>query len=164
VAHPIETAPRAPQPVFVYSPLRGEWTLAIRARGTWFDRITGEEIARPTHWMPLPIPLERPGMRTSPSKVELGGPFSAPRCPALLSRIGSPSWIRVSHSWQCWARSSASFARCSALTHDGADGPQRVIGRSLASQAASTLCRACLGLNRSICPAGRLVPEELSQP
>ena len=57
LAFPIETAPRAPQPLFVYSPLRGEWTIAIRASGTWFDRLTGEEVSRPTHWMPLPEPL-----------------------------------------------------------------------------------------------------------
>ena len=52
LAFPIETAPKAP--VFVYSPLKGEWVIAVRARGIWFDRVTGEELLRPTHWIPLP--------------------------------------------------------------------------------------------------------------
>ena len=53
VAFPIETAPKSPQAVFVYSPLKREWRIAVRAQRTWFDRLTGEEIDRPTHWMPL---------------------------------------------------------------------------------------------------------------
>jgi Protein of unknown function (DUF551) len=57
LAFPLETAPTGSQPVFVYSPLKGEWTIAVRARRTWFDRVTGEEVPRPTHWMPLPEPL-----------------------------------------------------------------------------------------------------------
>jgi hypothetical protein len=57
VAFPIDTGPNTEDPVFVYSPLRGEWTIGVRAEGTWFDRATGEEIQRPTHWMALPEPL-----------------------------------------------------------------------------------------------------------
>jgi hypothetical protein len=56
LAFAIATAPKSPHPVFIYSPLKGEWTIAVRAKGTWFDRVTGEEIDRPTHWMPLPEP------------------------------------------------------------------------------------------------------------
>jgi hypothetical protein len=54
VAFPIETAPKTREAVFLYSPLKGEWTIAVRAQGAWFDRLTGAEIVRPTHWMPLP--------------------------------------------------------------------------------------------------------------
>jgi Protein of unknown function (DUF551) len=46
------------EPVFVYSPLRGEWTIGVLSEGVWFDRGKGEEVQRPTHWMPLPAPLE----------------------------------------------------------------------------------------------------------
>jgi hypothetical protein len=54
VAFAIDTAPKSGTPVFVYSPLRGEWTIAVRRRGKWLDRATGDEVIRPTHWMPLP--------------------------------------------------------------------------------------------------------------
>jgi hypothetical protein len=54
VALPIESAPNTADPVFVYSPCRGEWTIAERVKASWFDRATGEEIEHPTHWMPLP--------------------------------------------------------------------------------------------------------------
>jgi hypothetical protein len=54
LAFPIETAPNTANPIFVYSPHRGEWTLAVRAEASWFDRATGEEIERPTHLMPFP--------------------------------------------------------------------------------------------------------------
>jgi hypothetical protein len=54
LAFPIETAPHAADPIFVYSPHRGGWTIAERAGPTWVDRATGQEIERPTHWMPLP--------------------------------------------------------------------------------------------------------------
>jgi Protein of unknown function (DUF551) len=56
LAFSIETAPETPDPIFLYSPLRGEWVIAVRAEGRWFDRATGDEIDRPTHWMPLPEP------------------------------------------------------------------------------------------------------------
>jgi hypothetical protein len=56
LAFPIETALGAAEPLFVYSPLQGEWTIAVQSDGTWFDRATGKEIQRPTHWMPLPQP------------------------------------------------------------------------------------------------------------
>jgi hypothetical protein len=56
LAFAIETAPDSPDPIFVYSPLKGVWTIAVRAEGAWFDRATGEEVQRPTHWMPLPEP------------------------------------------------------------------------------------------------------------
>ena len=58
VAFPIDTPPKAEEPVFVYSPLGGEWTIGVFSEGTWFDRVTGEEVVRPTHWMPLPAPLK----------------------------------------------------------------------------------------------------------
>ncbi len=55
LALPIETAPHSEHDaVFIYSPLRGKWTIAVHAEGTWFDRVSGEEVQRPTHWMPLP--------------------------------------------------------------------------------------------------------------
>jgi hypothetical protein len=50
----METAPNTEDPVFIYSPVRGEWTIAVQAEGTWFDRATGGEVPQPTHWMPLP--------------------------------------------------------------------------------------------------------------
>ncbi len=56
IAFPIETAPHSTDPVFLYCPTRGEWTIAVRAEGTWLDRASGEEVQRPTHWMPLPEP------------------------------------------------------------------------------------------------------------
>ena len=54
VAFPIDTPPKAEEPVFVYSPLRGEWIIGVFADEAWFDRATGKEVQRPTHWMPLP--------------------------------------------------------------------------------------------------------------
>jgi hypothetical protein len=57
IAFPIDTAPSTGDAVFIYSPMRGEWTIALHDAGTWFDRATGEEIQRPTHWMPLPEPV-----------------------------------------------------------------------------------------------------------
>jgi hypothetical protein len=54
LAFPIETAPNTAHPIFVYSPRRGDWTIAKRAGATWVDRATGQEIERPTHSMPLP--------------------------------------------------------------------------------------------------------------
>ena len=60
VAFPIDTPPKAEEPVFVYSPLQGEWTIGVVSDGAWFDRATGEEVHRPTHWMPLPAPLKDP--------------------------------------------------------------------------------------------------------
>jgi hypothetical protein len=54
IAFPIESAPKSRMPVFVYSPLRGEWVIAVRHGARWFDRATDEEVLRPTHWMPLP--------------------------------------------------------------------------------------------------------------
>ena len=56
LAFAIETAPQSADPIFVYSPLKGEWTIAVRSEGAWFDRATGEQVQRPTHWMPLPVP------------------------------------------------------------------------------------------------------------
>jgi hypothetical protein len=56
LAFPIATAPQTPDPLFIYSPSLGEWTIAIQDEGRWFDRATGEEVPRPTHWMPLPEP------------------------------------------------------------------------------------------------------------
>jgi Protein of unknown function (DUF551) len=56
LAFPIETAPSSINQILLYSPLRGDWTIAVRHEETWFDRATGEEIQRPTHWMPLPEP------------------------------------------------------------------------------------------------------------
>ena len=56
LAFPIETAPPSQSPLFVYSPLRGEWTIAVQVDGRWFDRATGDEIIQPTHWMALPEP------------------------------------------------------------------------------------------------------------
>ena len=58
VAFPIDTPPKPEEPVFVYSPLRGEWTIGVFSEGRWFDRATGEDMQRPTHWMPLPAPLK----------------------------------------------------------------------------------------------------------
>jgi Protein of unknown function (DUF551) len=58
LAFPIDTPPKAEEPVFVYSPLRAEWTIGVFAEGRWFDRATGEEVQRATHWMPLPAPLK----------------------------------------------------------------------------------------------------------
>jgi len=60
VAFPIETPPSPEQPVFLYSPLKGEWTIGMLSEGRWFDRSTGDELERPTHWMPLPDPLDPP--------------------------------------------------------------------------------------------------------
>jgi hypothetical protein len=57
VAFPIDTPPKAEEPLFVYSPLRGDWTIGVFSEGRWFDRATREEVERPTHWMPLPEPL-----------------------------------------------------------------------------------------------------------
>jgi hypothetical protein len=57
VAFPIETAPESDDPVFLYSPVRGEWTIGARAEEGWVERATGEPIARPTHWMALPEAL-----------------------------------------------------------------------------------------------------------
>lgn len=54
LAFPIETAPHGQAAVFVYAPALGEWTIAVRTEGTWFNRATGEELPEPTHWMPLP--------------------------------------------------------------------------------------------------------------
>jgi hypothetical protein len=54
LAFPIASAPKSKTPVFVYSPLRGEWTIAVRQGIAWLDRASGEEVIRPTHWMPLP--------------------------------------------------------------------------------------------------------------
>jgi hypothetical protein len=54
LAFPIETAPNTAGPVLVYSPHRGEWTIAARDEASWLDRAAGEEIERPTHWMLLP--------------------------------------------------------------------------------------------------------------
>jgi hypothetical protein len=54
IAFPIATAPKSKAPVFVYSPLRGEWTIAVRHGAQWLDRATGDEVVSPTHWMPLP--------------------------------------------------------------------------------------------------------------
>jgi hypothetical protein len=54
LAFPIETAPSTEHPVFVYSPTAGEWRIAVRAEGRWFDRATGQELQQPTHWMALP--------------------------------------------------------------------------------------------------------------
>lgn len=42
--------------MFIYSPIRGEWTIAVMAEGRWFDRATGDEVPQPTHWMALPKP------------------------------------------------------------------------------------------------------------
>ena len=39
-------------------PLAGEWTIDVFSEGTWFDRATGAEVQRPTHWMPLPASLK----------------------------------------------------------------------------------------------------------
>ena len=39
VAFPIETAPKSPEPVFVYSPPKGEWTVAVRGRGLIGSRV-----------------------------------------------------------------------------------------------------------------------------
>ena len=58
IAFPIDTPPRSEEAVFVYSPIRGEWTIGLLDNGRWFDRATGGEIERPTHWMPLPVPLD----------------------------------------------------------------------------------------------------------
>ena len=58
VAFPVERPPPAEKPVFLYSPLRGEWTIGLLSEGRWFDRATGDEVERPTHWMPLREPLE----------------------------------------------------------------------------------------------------------
>jgi hypothetical protein len=58
VAFPIDAPPKAEEPVFVYSPLRGEWTIGVFSEGRWFDRAAGEEVQRPTHWMPLPASLK----------------------------------------------------------------------------------------------------------
>ena len=58
IAFPIDTPPKAEEPVFVYSPLAGAWTIGVFSEGRWFDRATGEELQRPTHWMPLPAPLK----------------------------------------------------------------------------------------------------------
>jgi hypothetical protein len=49
----IETAPNAEHPVLVYCPTEGDWRIAVLAEGRWFDRSTGQELERPTHWMPL---------------------------------------------------------------------------------------------------------------
>jgi hypothetical protein len=54
VAFPVSTPPPPEEPVFVYSPLRGEWIIGLFAGGRWFDRATGDEVERPTHWMRLP--------------------------------------------------------------------------------------------------------------
>jgi hypothetical protein len=59
VAFPIDTPPKAEEPVFVYSPLRAERTIGVFSEGRWFDRATGEEVQRATHSMPLPMPLEK---------------------------------------------------------------------------------------------------------
>ena len=40
-APPIDTPPKAEEPVFVYSPLGGEWTIGVFSEGRWFDRATG---------------------------------------------------------------------------------------------------------------------------
>jgi hypothetical protein len=57
VAFPIETAPNSSDPVFLYSPGRGEWTIGVRFKEGWIERATGKPIDNPTHWMPLPDPL-----------------------------------------------------------------------------------------------------------
>jgi hypothetical protein len=54
VAFPIATAPKSKTPVFVYSPVSGEWAIAVRHGAKWLDAATGQEVIRPTHWMPLP--------------------------------------------------------------------------------------------------------------
>jgi hypothetical protein len=38
----------------VYSPVSGEWAIAVRHGAKWLDAATGQEVIRPTHWMPLP--------------------------------------------------------------------------------------------------------------
>jgi hypothetical protein len=57
IAFPVDTPPSPEQSLFVYSPLRGEWNIGLFSEGRWFNRVTGEEIERATHWMPLPEPL-----------------------------------------------------------------------------------------------------------
>src|SRR5919107_773954 len=57
VAVPVDPPPRSEEPVFVYSPLRSEWVIGVLSEGRWFERATGDELERPTHWMPLPEPL-----------------------------------------------------------------------------------------------------------
>ena len=40
VAFPVSTPPTPEEPVFVYSPLRGEWIIGLFAEGRWFDCAT----------------------------------------------------------------------------------------------------------------------------
>ena len=54
VAFPIDPPPKSEEAVFVYSPIRGHWTIGLFANSKWYDRATGDEIERPTHWMPVP--------------------------------------------------------------------------------------------------------------
>jgi hypothetical protein len=54
LAFPIESAPNTADPILVYAPRRGEWTIAERLEAAWVDRGTGQEIQRLTRWMPLP--------------------------------------------------------------------------------------------------------------
>ena len=53
VAFPIDSPPTPETPVFIYSPLRGEWIIGVFSEGRWFDRAKGDEVERATHWMPL---------------------------------------------------------------------------------------------------------------
>jgi hypothetical protein len=61
VAYTVDSPPEPEEPVFVYSPIRGEWTIGVFADRRWFDRASGDEIERPTHWMPLPRALDAAG-------------------------------------------------------------------------------------------------------
>jgi hypothetical protein len=61
VAFPLDTPPQPEEPVFVYSPIHGEWAIGVLSEGRWFDRASGEELDRPTHWMPLPVGNGRVG-------------------------------------------------------------------------------------------------------
>ena len=57
LALPIDTPPKAEQPVFVYSPLRVEWTIGVCQKGDGSTALRAKNAAA-KHWMPLLAPLK----------------------------------------------------------------------------------------------------------